>query len=218
MLAVHDTGCGMDSETLSHIFEPFFTTKPLGKGTGLGLSTVYGIVRQSGGEIEVESELGKGTTFRIYLPRVDAEVSEEEKKPEWDDLPGGNETVLVVEDEEMVRELVGGILESSGYKVIKAKTPREAISIVRNSTERADLLITDVVMPEMTGTELASTLAQEIPGMKVLYMSGHSGDPLIEVELNSGRDVFLQKPFGRDVLIRKVREILDSRQSEASSS
>ena len=218
MLAVHDTGCGMDSETLSHIFEPFFTTKPLGKGTGLGLSTVYGIVRQSGGEIEVESELGKGTTFRIYLPRVDAEVSEEEKKPEWDDLPGGNETVLVVEDEEMVRELVGGILESSGYKVIKAKTPREAISIVRNSTERADLLITDVVMPEMTGTELASTLAQEIPGMKVLYMSGHSGDPLIEVELNSGRDVFLQKPFGRDVLIRKVREILDSRQSEASNS
>jgi two-component system cell cycle sensor histidine kinase/response regulator CckA len=211
MLALSDTGCGMDAETLSHIFEPFYTTKEEGKGTGLGLATVYGIVKQSGGHIWVSSDLGQGTTFKIYLPRVEAVVEKLMPGRVAAGLPRGAETVLLVEDEVIVRDLVREVLQSSGYTVLVASGAAEALAI---SEQRAPgpvhLMLTDVVMPEMDGPQLADHLARLFPNMKVLYMSGYAETAAARHSKLSLDAPCLEKPFAPEALARKVREVLDS--------
>jgi PAS domain S-box-containing protein len=205
MLAVTDTGVGMDATVRERIFEPFFTTKEVGKGTGLGLSTVYGIVKQSGGTIWVYSEPGHGTTFKIYLPSVN-EVPETEAAP----IPprGGSETVLLCEDEPDLRELTREVLEEYGYRVIEARDGKEALEVAKGFGERIDLLLTDVVMPRMNGSELAATLTRE-RGVRVLYMSGYTETSMVRGAAAPGAG-FLQKPFSPVVLARAVRELLDA--------
>jgi len=210
MISIMDTGLGMTQEVKDRIFEPFFTTKEIGKGTGLGLSMVYGIVKQSGGHIGVDSEPGKGTTFRIYLPRVDEPLVEVEEKEEIAGPPLGNETILVVEDEEEVRKLVARSLKKQGYKVLEASQGKEVFSLCEEQGGPIHLMVTDVVMPEMTGVELAKHIKQVYPEMKVLYMSGYNSDRVaIDCE-NLGKGIeFIQKPFTVYNLARKVREVLD---------
>ncbi len=211
LLDVTDTGTGMDEETQAHIFEPFFTTKEKGKGTGLGLATVYGIVKQSGGFIWVYSELGKGTSFKIYLPRVnEAEVRIGAPKPVAE-LPAGTETVLLTEDEQDVREIAREFLESGGYKVIEAKNGKEAIAIAAEHRNKIDLLVTDMVMPGMTGQELAVKLQQEHPGLSVVFMSGYSEHAATEMANADPSVRLLTKPFSRGAILRTVREILETR-------
>jgi PAS domain S-box-containing protein len=209
MLAVSDTGCGIDAETQARMFEPFFTTKEQGKGTGLGLSTVYGIVKQSGGHLWVYSEMGKGTTFKIYLPRVDEIIESDEARDTLAELLQGRETVLLTEDEEQVRQMIRMILEMSGYCVLEASDGEEALSIYKQHEGQIDLVMTDVVMPQMSGRELAQSLEVLHPGIKVLYMSGYTDDAIVRHGLLDQEIAFLQKPFTPDVLIRKVREVLD---------
>ena len=208
MLSVSDTGCGMDKETLSRIFEPFFTTKEKGKGTGLGLSTVYGIVKQSGGYVFAQSEPGQGTTFRIYLPRVEdaAEVASTVKSIET--ATRGSETVLLVEDEESVRQLVKETLENRGYKVIEAENGEAALKVALSCEEPIHLLITDVVMPGISGRELAQQLAKTHPSTKVLFLSGYTEDAIVHQGALEPEGAFLQKPFTLQSLARKVREVL----------
>jgi signal transduction histidine kinase/ActR/RegA family two-component response regulator len=214
MLAMNDTGTGMDAETQAHIFEPFFTTKVLGKGTGLGLSTVYGIVRQSEGNIWVYSEIGKGTTFKVYLSRVD-EVAQIDAAPESRaDLAQGQEKVLLTEDEEPVRRLTRVILEINGYQVLEAASGDEALSIYKEQQGRIDLIITDVVMPGISGPELVQSLETLSPGIKVLYLSGYTDDAVVRHGLLDQKMAFLQKPFTPDALLRKVREVLDATRHE----
>jgi CheY-like chemotaxis protein len=208
MLAVSDTGCGMDKETLSHIFEPFFTTKEVGKGTGLGLATVYGIVEQSGGTIWVYSEVGVGTTFKIYLPKVEPGAIEASEPPPAVVWPGGSETILLVEDEGAVRQLVAETCKLSGYKVLEAANGEDALRLARQYDEGIDLLVTDIVMPQMGGNDLARHLGRSHPGLKVLFMSGYARDVMIEGQA-PGR-TFLQKPFTPQLLARKIREALES--------
>ena len=209
-LSVSDTGTGIDQETLDHIFEPFFTTKGSGKGTGLGLATVYGVVRQSGGSIIVESEFGKGTTFTIYLPRVDEEADTPDGEKPDAEPPQGSETVLIVEDEMSVRRLTHQFLEGNGYHVLEAIEGREAMRVSEHYGGPIHLLLTDVVMPGMSGCELVKTLAPLRPEMKVLHMSGYTDDA-ITGHGNLGRgSTFLQKPFTLDCLARKVRGALDA--------
>ena len=207
VLAVTDTGAGMDEETKSRIFEPFFTTKGPGKGTGLGLSTVYGIVRQSGGAISVETAPGRGTTFRIFLPHEDAPVDYEREPPPPIEHGKASETVLVVEDEEIVRELVCDVLEEQGYHVLCAANGREALELAGNFHDAIDLLITDVVMPYMSGQELAETLSYLRPEMKVLFVSGYSDTDLGDGMLDP-RVELLQKPFAPHELSQKIRDIM----------
>ena len=208
-LSVSDTGTGIDNETLEHIFEPFFTTKETGKGTGLGLAPVYGIIRQSGGSITVESGLGKGTTFTIYLPRVEQDADAPEGDRPDTKPPSGSETVLLVEDEMSVRRLTHQFLEGNGYHVLEAIEGREAMRISEQYDGPIHLLLTDVVMPGMSGCELVKTLAPLRPEMKVLYMSGYTDDAIIG-HGNLGRgSSFLQKPFTLDCLAHKVRGVLD---------
>jgi PAS domain S-box-containing protein len=210
MLAVSDTGTGMDQQTQARIFDPFFTTKETGKGTGLGLSTVYGIVKQSGGNIWVYSEVGRGTTFKVYLPRVDEGAEEYKRSAETQVDFRGPETVLVAEDEEMVRKLACKVLEMSGYRVLEAANGGAALLICERHNEPIHLLITDVIMPEMSGRELADRLAQLRPEMKVLYMSGYTDNAIVHHGvLNEGAS-FIQKPFATHALARKVREVLDA--------
>lgn len=210
MLAVSDTGCGMDEGTRARIFEPFFTTKE--KGTGLGLSTVYGIVRQSGGTIDVHSGPGVGTTFRICFPRVSEEVTaiSEPDVPPLETLQG-NETILLVEDEEMVRELVQEILVRYGYDVLDTGCGREAVEACSRHRGTIHLMLTDVVLPDISGVELSKRLAPMRPDMKMLFMSGYAGDAMLQEGIPASGVPFLQKPVTVDSLVRKIREVLDSK-------
>jgi PAS domain S-box-containing protein len=211
MLSVSDTGTGMSPETQAHIFEPFFTTKERGKGTGLGLATVYGIVRQSGGYIWVYSELGRGSTFKIYLPRVDEPVAEAESAAASLEKIKGSETVLVVEDEEAVRALVSKTLAAHGYEVLEAEGADDALRILEKHTEPIHLLLTDVVMPQMSGKELAERLSVMHPEVKVLYMSGYTDDAIVRHGVLEPGVSFVQKPFAPRTLVQKVRQVLDAK-------
>ena len=208
LLAVSDTGSGMDKETVSHIFEPFFTTKEMGKGTGLGLAMVYGIVKQNRGFINVHSEPGHGTTFKIYLPWCQAKAETEDMVQEQI-TPGGTETVLVVEDEKMLLEFVGTILEEQGYKVLSAETPADALTIAREYNSPIHLLITDVVMPGMNGREVKEAVTSLHPDIKTIYMSGYTADIIALKGIIDEGTAFLQKPFTINSLSLKVREVLD---------
>jgi CheY-like chemotaxis protein len=210
--AVTDTGCGMDKQTQARIFEPFFTTKEKGKGTGLGLSTVYGIVKQSGGNIWVYSEPGQGTTFKIYLPR-DLSASTTltgSRLPAIQDRPRGTETVLLVEDEEAVRDVAKRILHEAGYTVLTAASPDDALLACKTQQGKIHLLLTDVVMPQMSGRTLADRLTVARPGIKVLYMSGYADDAILHHGTLAPGTHFIGKPFSAADLTKKVREVLDS--------
>jgi len=211
MLAVSDTGCGIDPMTRAHVFEPFFTTKEPGKGTGLGLSTVYGIVKQSGGHISVESERGHGAMFRIWLPRIDTDVAriESAATPAPANARGG-ETILLVEDEYDVRVFVETVLSSHGYRVLPASNGEEALAVSRGHGASIDLLLTDVVMPYMGGYELARRLQEARPMTRVVYMSGYPGEALIRQGGLVPGSSFLWKPFGVRALVAKVRSLLDA--------
>ncbi|MCD4784564.1 MAG: PAS domain S-box protein [Candidatus Eremiobacteraeota bacterium] len=210
MLAVSDDGCGMDKETLTHVFEPFYTTKEKGKGTGLGLSTVYGIIKQSGGYIRVYSEPGRGTSFKIYMTRVEKPTEPTQEETPYEDLPCGFETILLVEDEDMVRKLIHSILQMCGYNVLVARNGGEAILICEQHKDPIQLMLTDIVMPIIDGPDLAKRLEGLRPDMKVIYMSGYT-DNVIILQGILGSDLpFLQKPITPESLTNKVREVLGS--------
>ena len=209
MFAMTDTGCGMDDETQSRIFEPFYTTKELGKGTGLGLATVYGIVKQSGGFIWVYSEHGRGTTFKVYLPRVENSVTALRPSDRHVDACKGTETVLLVEDAEPLRALIREFLKLGGYTVLEAENGNEAIRIAGAFGGPIHLLLTDVVMPRMGGQQLAGQLMSIRPATKVLYMSGYPNEGIAHSGILSAGVVLLEKPFTREILTRRVRQVLD---------
>jgi len=207
-LAVRDTGCGISPQVLAHIFEPFFTTKEKGKGTGLGLATVYGIVKQSGGYIAAQSTPGKGTTFKVYLPRVDEEITAVEPIRTGLAPIRGSETILVVEDEDSLRSLVRSVLGARGYTVLEASHGEQALLICEDQNKAIDLVLTDVVMPQMNGREMAKRLASRRPKTKVLFMSGYTDNALAQPGVGDEHLQFIQKPFTPDALARKVREVL----------
>jgi CheY-like chemotaxis protein len=208
VLEVTDTGVGMDAATRARIFEPFFTTKELGKGTGLGLATVYGIVKQFGGTVDVESAPGRGTTFRVALPQHrPVPAGADGPAPRAPD--GGRETVLLVEDDDAIRSVVRTVLQRTGYTVLAAGTGAEALRLSAGHAGPVDLLITDVVMPGMNGRELADRLAAARAGLRVLFMSGYTDDAVLRHDVLAERVPFLHKPFLPDVLARKVRDVLD---------
>jgi CheY-like chemotaxis protein len=209
LLAVADSGCGMDRETQARIFDPFFTTKELGKGTGLGLATVYGIVKQSGGYICVYSEPDNGTVFKVYLPRVE-EVADSIEQKEIDGAPSrGSETVLLAEDSASLREMARKYLESVGYTVLEAASGKEALQQAKEFAGHIDLLLTDVVMPEMSGPELACQMSVLRPGIKVIFTSGYTDDAIARQGILDPSVVFIQKPYRPKALARKIRELLD---------
>jgi PAS domain S-box-containing protein len=208
LLSISDTGCGMDEVTKERLFEPFYTTKEKGKGTGLGLSTVYGIVKQSGGYIWVYSEIGLGTTFKVYFPRFAGASPEANQERASESAPRGRETVLVAEDEEMVRTLVRGILEGNGYTVLTASDGDEAISAAGKYGDPIHLILTDVVMPKRGGRDVAESLARFHPGAKVLYMSGYTDESIVHHGVLEEGIAFIEKPFTPDALLRKVRQVL----------
>jgi two-component system cell cycle sensor histidine kinase/response regulator CckA len=211
MLAISDTGSGMDAETLAHVFEPFFTTKEQGKGTGLGLSTVYGIVKQSGGYIWPYSEPGMGTTFKIYLPRVDEMVERAQTRAQPSPGLAGTETILLVEDEEGVRVLTRQLLQRHGYTVLEAEHGQDALLLCERYSGPIHLLLSDVVLATMSGRELVQRLVPLRPEMKVLYMSGYSDEAIVQHGVLAPGTAFLQKPFTTESLMRKLRELLDSK-------
>jgi CheY-like chemotaxis protein len=206
MLAVADTGHGMDATTRSHVFEPFFTTKEPGKGTGLGLSTVYGIIAQSGGYIRVESTLGAGSTFAVYLPLVDAETAAADEPMRSEGTLTGSETILLAEDDDGVRALAELVLSRYGYTVLTAGDGAEALRVAAEHPARIDVLVTDVVMPRMKGPELADEVGRLRPGIRVLYMSGYAE----ATDLPDGAAVdVVPKPFSEEALVRKIRDALE---------
>ena len=209
MLSVTDTGSGIDSETLAHIFEPFFTTKQQGKGTGLGLATVYGVVKQSGGYIWVDSIVGKGTSFQVFLPRIDEPVSAIEPAAPAPGTFRGAETVLLVEDADALRKLTHTLLEQNGYRVLAAANGAEALQLAQQKPERIDLLLTDVIMPGLNGRALAERFELLQPGIRVLYMSGYTDAAIVDHGVFESGTYLLHKPFSEESLIRKVREVLD---------
>ena len=200
----------MDAELQKHVFEPFFTTKVTGKGTGLGLATVYGIVKQSDGHIWLYSEPGKGTSFKIYLPCVDELVGDQANAAGMPMVAKGSETLLLVEDEDQVRRIVQEILEQQGYDVLAAANGEEALKLAELHGSKIHLLMTDVVMPQMSGRELAEELTTRQPKLKVLYMSGYTDDAIVRHGLLDASLSFIQKPFDAATAARKVREVLDS--------
>jgi len=208
LIEVADTGTGMDAATMARAFEPFFTTKERGKGTGLGLASVYGIVRQSGGHIGLTSAPGAGTTFRIHLPRVDAPVDAAHEAPAVAPPAAGTETILVAEDEQMVRVLVRKVLEQAGYTVLLAGGGSEALQLAERHTGPIHLLVTDVVMPGMSGRELARQLVTKRAGTKVLFLSGYADDAVARHGVLEPGTAFMQKPFTPSALARRVREVL----------
>jgi two-component system cell cycle sensor histidine kinase/response regulator CckA len=215
VISVSDTGCGMPAEVMSRVFEPFFTTKPVGKGTGLGLSVVHGIVKQAAGHIDVESQPGQGSTFRIHFPVVDplSVVDPPLRMPPEPDagqVRGGRETILLVEDDEGVSRLMSHILRSHGYETLVARNGKHALQIAENHREKIDLVLTDVVMPHMSGRELATKLLARSPQTRILYMSGHMEDAILRQGLVQGKVSFVQKPVAPDALARHVRDVLDS--------
>jgi len=216
MLVVSDTGSGMDSQTMARIFEPFFTTKTDGRGTGLGLSTVYGIVKQNNGYIMPYSEMGHGTTFRIYFPRVREAAEFRNQKSSQAEFAKGSETILIVEDESALRELARELLEANGYKVIEADRGEKAIQLVEHSHTPIDLLLTDVVMPGIGGKQLAKRLVELRPGLHVLYMSGYSDDIISNRGALPENTMLLPKPFTRAILLRRVRDALNTKTSLSS--
>ena len=209
MVAVGDTGRGMDEVSQARIFEPFFTTKEMGKGTGLGLSTVHGIVKQSGGHISVYSEPGHGTTFKVYLPRLSQSEEKEAAAPSKCPLHRGSETILLVEDEDMVRHVARRLLEMNGYTVLEASSGHDALSVSQQTPGRIHLMLTDVVMPGISGGETAELLKAQRPEIKVLFMSGHTENSIVHHGVLNPGVAFLQKPFKHDLLVSKVREVLD---------
>jgi PAS domain S-box-containing protein len=209
-LLVADTGCGMEWETLARIFEPFFTTKKENEGTGLGLATVYAIIQQSGGSITVQSELEQGTTFAVYLPRVDEAGAGDRAHQDEAPMPSGKETVLLVEDEPMVRELVRNVLEDRGYTVLVARDAAEALLLSDRREGPIDLLLTEVVMPGRSGRELAEAFEAQGRPTRVLYISGYTDDAIVRHGVQQAETAFLQKPFTPGALARKVREVLDA--------
>jgi two-component system, cell cycle sensor histidine kinase and response regulator CckA len=211
LLAISDTGVGMDESTRERIFEPFFTTKQKGRGTGLGLPMCYGIIRQHGGHIWVYSEPGHGTTFKIYLPRIDESVEPLAQAPDENVSPHGSETILLVEDETSVRELAARALREHGYTVLEASQPDEALAVASaQPPESIQLLLTDVVMPRMSGKALAEELVKLRPGLKTLFISGYTDNAIVHHGRLDPGVAFLPKPFSPATLARKVREILDS--------
>ena len=215
MLAVTDTGTGMSEEVKAHLFEPFFTTKGLGRGTGLGLATCYGIICQSDGDIRVYSEPNNGTTFKIYLPRIDAPVTSNASESSIDAVPKGTESILIVEDEVAVRRLAASVLRSCGYEVQEARDGFEALSLIQ-SKQPFRLVITDVIMPRMSGKELYDKIKVIAPRIKVLFMSGYTDDALAHHGVLEPELSFLEKPFSPGRLVRKVREVIDTPKSRKS--
>jgi two-component system, cell cycle sensor histidine kinase and response regulator CckA len=216
VIAVTDNGEGMDEDTRSRVFEPFFTTKAPGKGTGLGLSTVFGIVRQCGGAIRLRSERGAGTTFEVYLPSV-ADAARRTRSGPHQTVIRGSETILVVEDEPALRHVARKILENAGYTVLLAANGEEALTHLRRAVSPVHLLLTDVVMPGMSGPTLVGRLREEGARALILYTSGYADDELTGIGLRDGRVHFLGKPYTGTTLLRKVREVLDSKPGVAAA-
>ncbi len=208
MLTVNDTGVGMSPEVQAHLFEPFFTTKEVGKGTGLGLATCYGIVQLHGGQIEVSSQVGQGTSVKVYLPRTSEAAEFRRRERAARSLPGGAETILVVEDEQMVRQLATRVLQQLGYSVLEAADGMEALRVAQRHSGTIDLLLTDMVMPQMSGNVLAERLRAAHPRLKVLFMSGYSDGMLGQQPLVERKDGLLQKPFTPALLAHTVRDVL----------
>ncbi len=213
LTSVQDTGSGIPENIRDKIFEPFFTTKELGKGTGLGLATVYGIIKQNDGHIIVDSEIGKGTCFEFYLPYVEADISISEAKAiEEEELPRGNETILLVEDEESIREFVASILEEYGYNILEAINGEEGLQLAKDYKEPIELLLSDIRMPKMSGPKLSELLKNDHPETKALFISGHTDDDVLQ-EISRSNAGFLHKPFSFTALVNKVREVLDTKRN-----
>jgi len=208
-LSVRDTGCGMTDEVKTHLFEPFFTTKEMGKGTGLGLCMVYGIVKQSGGDIKVESSLDHGTTFRIYFSQIEARTQSKDKDEKKDSVLQGNETILLVEDEGLLRDLGKRTLAANGYTVLIAAKGQEALEVLERHGRPVDLLVTDVMLPGMSGRELAQTIAKKRLAHRTLFVSGHADDAIVQHGVLDAGLAFLYKPFSPNAFLRKLRKVLD---------
>jgi len=210
LLAVSDNGCGMDKDTLDNLFEPFFTTKVVGNGTGLGLATIYGMVKQNNGFINVYSEPGQGSTFKIYLPRFVANKDADKAVSEKKTAAGGTETILLVEDEPSILRMIRMMLKRKGYTVLSAATPTEAFEKAKNHSGSIDLLMTDVVMPEMNGRDLAEKITDIYPDIRLLFMSGYTADVIAHQGVLDDRVAFIQKPFSMANLAEKLREVLET--------
>jgi CheY-like chemotaxis protein len=215
VLVVSDTGAGMTREVREKLFEPFFTTKERGKGTGLGLPSVYGIVKQSGGFIWVYSEPGKGTTFKVYLPRAEDVSTDAAITPAHSRSPG-SETILLVEDDAEVRQVATRILRRNGYRVLEAENGADALRVCENEPDPVDLIVTDIIMPGMGGTELAAKIREKQPNARILFTSGYTEDAVVRQSFLNPGEAFIEKPFTPDLLARKARELLRPQDGDGS--